>query len=234
MGKNILVSGGRDKLIKVWDLSCEKQNFLYDLRGHMNSIDSLDRFPNNVNRLVSSSLDATLMVWDLARKKYTHILQGHSCMVTCVKVVSDELLASGSLDKTIKIWNIAGKKGVCLRTITGHIWPVLSLEWRSNESNGENGGFLLSGSSDNTIRMWSIESGECVKVLSGHTDDVFCLKLINTTNNNTNTSTSSDRHLVSGSFDGCLRVWNLRTGLCIRTIKTNTPIYKLVFSSFLF
>jgi WD40 repeat protein len=100
------------------------------------------------------------------------------------------------------------------------------LEWWSNE----NGGFLLSGSSDNTIRMWSIESGECVKVLSGHTDDVFCLKLINTNN----TPTSSDRHLVSGSFDGCLRVWNLHTGLCIRTIKTNTPIYKLVFSSFLF
>lgn len=226
-----MASGGRDKLIKVWDLSKNgsrgrtgttgEENFLYDLRGHMNSIDCLDQFTSG-NHIVSASLDATLMIWDLSKRKYTHILQGHTCMVTCVKVLSDQLLASGSLDKTIKIWKIdleitSKNKNVCLRTLMGHAWPILSLEF--SKANG----LLFSGSSDNTIRMWDIGSGQCVKILSGHEDDVFCLKLISNTG-----------QVISSSFDGCVKVWDLNTGECKRTLKTHIPVYKFVFSSFVF
>jgi dynein assembly factor with WDR repeat domains 1 len=32
---------------------------------------------------------------------------------------------------------------------------------------------LLTASSDKTARLWDVESGKCIKVLEGHTDEVF-------------------------------------------------------------
>ena len=53
---------------------------------------------------------------------------------------------------------------------------------------------LFSCSYDQTIRRWN-EKGECISVLTGHTDWVYCLEVWN-------------EFLCSGSWDRTIRVWN--------------------------
>ena len=34
------------------------------------------------------------------------------------------------------------------------------------------GRFVVSGSGDKTVRIWDVDTGECVKILKGHTSEV--------------------------------------------------------------
>jgi WD40 repeat protein len=57
------------------------------------------------------------------------------------------------------------------------------------------------------VRLWDIASGECVKVLSGHSDAIWDVEL------------SSDGGLVaSGAIDGTVRLWDANSGDCLQVL----------------
>ena len=37
---------------------------------------------------------------------------------------------------------------------------------------------LISGSKDKTIKVWCLLRGECLETLVGHTDEIWCLKVL--------------------------------------------------------
>jgi WD40 repeat protein len=57
-------------------------------------------------------------------------------------------------------------------------------------------------SDDINIRIWNPDSGECVSVLKGHEQGVFCLVSL------------GERQLASGSLDHSIRIWDLVSGTC--------------------
>lgn len=54
------------------------------------------------------------------------------------------------------------------RTFSGHLSSVLTLRYVGEYQ-------LASGSSDYTVKIWDISTGEVLKTLSGHMNDVLCL-----------------------------------------------------------
>ncbi|MDB6122972.1 MAG: WD-repeat protein [Pedosphaera sp.] len=65
---------------------------------------------------------------------------------------------------------------------------------------------VLSGSHDRTLRLWETETGRCLRVFKGHTDEVWSI------------SWSADQRRVLSCDDTTLRVWNMETGRCLRII----------------
>lgn len=57
----------------------------------------------------------------------------------------------------------------CLRTLVGHSGGV----WSSQMV----GDLVISGSTDRTLRVWNAKTGQCLKVLAGHTSTVRCMHL---------------------------------------------------------
>ncbi len=58
------------------------------------------------NKIVSSSRDNTINIWDLDTPNNIKTLLGHTFTVASVCFSSDnKIIVSGSWDKTIKIWN---------------------------------------------------------------------------------------------------------------------------------
>ncbi len=66
----------------------------------------------------------------------------------------------------------------------------------------------VSGGSDNTLRVWDLESGQCLRILEGHSQGVNSVSV-----------TPDGRRAVSGSWDKTLRVWDLESGQCLRTLE---------------
>lgn len=123
------------------------------LTNHTAPITSLD-FSEPYGTLVSSSLDDTVRVWDLATGSEAGRLRGHRDTVKCLQV-EDELCITGSADATIRLWDLRrvedyetrlsmrqsqeveegkdfgsddGKEfNPCLRTLEGHSKAVTSL-----------------------------------------------------------------------------------------------------------
>jgi WD40 repeat protein len=101
----------------------------------------------------------------------------------------------------------------CLRTLDGHTDYVQAVALTSDGRRAVSGSHL-------TLSVWDVETGRCLRTLEGHTDSVHGVAM-----------TPDGRRAVSGSFY-CLRrqsepleplrVWDLETGRCLRTLEGHT------------
>lgn len=85
-------------------------------------------------------------------------------------------LAVAGDDAKIRVWQVP--EGGLKETLTepkvllqGHTEKIYSIKFHPLAS-----GLLVSSSYDLTVRLWNMESGEQVKVLTGHQDQVFCME----------------------------------------------------------
>ncbi|CAO3651780.1 unnamed protein product [Mucor hiemalis] len=186
--ERILLSGGCDRDVRVWDLNRGKLRYV--LRGHTSTVRCLKIRDKRI--AVTGSRDTTLRVWDIKRGVLLHVLLGHQASVRCVDIHGD-IAVSGSYDSTARIWDL--KTGQCKHVLIGHVSQIYTIV--------TDGTIIATGSMDAHIRIWSVETGECLATLHGHTSLVGQLQLSNST-------------LVSGGADGCLRVWDMDTFECIQ------------------
>jgi predicted NACHT family NTPase len=66
---------------------------------------------------------------------------------------------------------------------------------------------IVSGSYDKSVRVWDAHSGECLRVLTGHSSPVMSVAL-----------SADGRRIVSGSYDKSVRVWDAHSGECLRVL----------------
>src|SRR5262249_40213077 len=102
----------------LWNLgNSELQSFRH---GH--TIASVSFFPDN-KRLVTSSDDPVIRVWDIVTGQQVMALPGHSAVVWSVAASPDgQTLASASADRSVKIWNsLTGQELATLRGHTGEV-----------------------------------------------------------------------------------------------------------------
>jgi WD40 repeat protein len=210
-----VVSGGDDKTVRVWDLeACESPNII---EGHVDTVESIIISANG-GLGVSGSWDRTLRVWDLKTGKCLKLLEGHMDVVVSLAISADgRRAASGSTDNTLRIWDLQTSE--CLKVLNVKMsldaLVVLSANGRRLVSvhdetelhwNFETGEFNPQGG--HILRVWDLKTGECFKLLEGHTNAVVSLAL-----------SADGRRVVSGSRDKTLRVWCLETGECLKVLK---------------
>lgn len=181
--QDILVSGGCDRDVRVWDLSTGMA--VHMLRGHTSTVRCLKMSGTNI--AISGSRDTTLRIWDIKKGVCKHVLVGHQASVRCLEIHGD-LVVSGSYDTTARIWSIS--EGRCLRTLQGHFSQIYAVAF--------DGRRVATGSLDTSVRVWDPRDGRCLAQLQGHTSLVGQLQLRNDT-------------LVTGGSDGSVRVWSLQT-----------------------
>jgi WD40 repeat protein len=228
-----LVSGSGDHTLKIWDF--ETGTHLNTLKGHHDYIAGICIIPDGRHIISGSGKDPrdyeedeskefTIRIWDCRSGESIRQLDGHSKQICNVKVSPDgKYLFSGSKDSAIRMWD--WMTGKCIATFVGHQHGihdmVLSPEGRRILSGGGNQITHINwaddtpdsvkerfrNEKDHTIRIWDPETGQCLKVLNGHTGYISRLAL-----------SPDGRLVVSGSDDRTIRVWNVATGLCLQTL----------------
>lgn len=160
-GKHLL-SGGRDRLARLWDLQTNKQ--IHALRGHTDAVRAVAFAPNG-KLAVSGGDDRALRIWDLSTGEETGDLAGHTQAVTSVAWSRDgEHILSGSRDGTVRWWDWETRKKIFV--LEGHSGPVLSI------AIAPNGVTAISGGNDKTVRHWSLADGKEIFCYKGHENAV--------------------------------------------------------------
>lgn len=90
----------------------------------------------------------------------------HEHWVTASVALENRGFATGSMDKNIRLFDFQGQRTGLLK---GHEGGVISLAVSYDKK------LLLSGSWDSTARVWSLETQQCLHVLSGHENGVCVL-----------------------------------------------------------
>lgn len=105
----MIVSGGDDYKIKVWDYKLRR--CLFTLLGHLDYIRTVQFHPNasQFPWILSASDDQTLRLWDFHKRTCLSVLTGHNHYVMCASFhPSDDLIVSASLDQTVRVWDTTG------------------------------------------------------------------------------------------------------------------------------
>ena len=119
--------------------------------------------------------------------------------------------------------------GSCFQQLRGHNGRACALARVSDEK-------LASGGVDKTIKLWHAAEGQCYKTLRGHKGAVSTLLALNDGSSSAGSTLASGaaEHnpvpdlLLSGSHDGEIRGWDLRSGTCVDSLyppthKTTRP-----------
>ena len=175
-GKKI-VSGSRDKTLKIWSNSGRE---IATLQGHTAPVYSVAIDPRN-NQIVSASADKTLKIWD---SNGTEIitLKGHTNRVWDVAFLPNGNVASASWDKTIRLWQ---PNNNLVQTLSGHQDVAIALDYSNS--------LIASASDDRTVKLWNT-TGTLLKTFREHTAEVYDVAI-------------HDRIIASVGADRSLKIW---------------------------
>ena len=160
----------------------------------------------------------------------------------CIVVLPNSCVVSGSQDCTLKLWDASS--GACLRTLTGHTGYARRrrpVERRIDRSSTPRGaqvrslaalpiGRVVSGSDDGSLKVWNVSSGECLRTMSGHLRAARLRRPVERRIDRSSTPRRAqvrcvaglpNGDVVSGSWDGTLKVWDASSGACLRTLGDN-------------
>jgi len=242
--QDIVVTGGVDDVVKVWDYKDGSLSLRHTLTSHSLGVVSVCLSPDS-RRLASSSLDSAIILWDTARgEKVGSIDSGGPTDTWTVAFSPDSKhVASGSNSGVITLYSAdTGAKEGTLDT-KGKF--TLSLAYSPN------GKWLASGAVDGIIVLFEMSEGarKLVQTLEGHAmpirslsfspdsqrlvtgsddghikvyDCLATFSLLCTLSGHTSwvlcVSWSHDsQHFASGSSDSTVKVWELSTKQCVHT-----------------
>ncbi len=198
--KNLLASGGDDKLLILWDVATEKPVFKSDEQNmSLNAVafSNTDRAVGTVNQ----AGDLMVFALDAAGKNPKLALsigvadRGTTAAIAFTRDGAGIFTAGG--DNKIKL--TAGPDGMpgfgaasMVRKFEGHTKSVNSIAL------SKDGNTLVSGSEDQTIIVWDANTGKLERVLQGHLQGVVSVAI-----------RPDGAQLASGCQDGSIRLWPL-------------------------
>lgn len=244
-----LVSGSRDKTLRIWDLdTCRLVRA--PLRAHSGSVLCLqfDADPEE-DLIVSGSSDATVVLWKFSTGQVIQRLRkAHRESVLNVRF-DKRVLVTCSKDKTIKIFNrkplMAGELGY--PDTSGAVNPVPTYLSNYGYNPSPNAGLpvkppysmigcleghgaavnavqihgneVVSASGDRTVKVWDWPEQTCIRTLIGHSKGIACVQY-------------DGRRIVSGSSDNEVKVFDKESGLEVASLRAHTNLVRTVQAGF--
>ncbi|KAL4241703.1 F-box-like/WD repeat-containing protein Ebi-like protein [Abortiporus biennis] len=215
----ILSAGSYDRTLRV----CSSSSQLYFSSLQHKGAIFATQFSKSGKWLLSGSLDGTVCLWDVPRKKLFKQFHCHDDCCLDVDWITDEIFASCGADQNIQIRRI--DSDTPLKTVKAHSGEVNQIKCNPSHTR------LASCSDDQTARIWIMEDlmgrgdpEKSVKVLRGHTGQVssiiWCPK----------TAIGANEICATSSYDGTVRLWDAVTGQCTLHLSDYTcPVFALSF-----
>ncbi|OCF40081.1 mitochondrial division protein 1 [Kwoniella heveanensis CBS 569] len=243
----MLVTAGQDDIVKVWDL-CDGEE-IGELRGHTGSVKALQV---EDTLCLTGGSDGAVRLWDLRMvEDYEERLKSQLeelARQDPLERIAGQRAAEEDLKERDEFDWDEGPSGIteasiidpsggspCVRTLEGHSKSVTALYYED--------GCLVTGSSDKTIRQWDVATGQCVLTM----DILWAISNPPAAPAPEPSSQAPPRlrhrsadfvggvqfwgyALASGSGDGGVRMWDMRTGQAHRTLIGHTaPVTCLQF-----
>ena len=223
-----LITVGNDRRVLSW--STDTYNLPTLIATHPEAVIEIAFNPEGT-RLATVGFETALRIYDT---RSTQLLQKLECECNDNHAVAFSLdgqfIAAGGRSGTIRVWQV--ESGNLSAEFRAHRNRIRSIEFGGNGhilSCAEDqkirltdpmnparainsirqparlfdtkliaNNLVASGSADNHIHIWRIDDSSLVGSLKGHTGTVCCLD-------------ANETHLVSGSYDTQVRVWDLQT-----------------------
>jgi WD40 repeat protein len=206
-----LAVGSDSTMVKVYDVATG--DTVGTFYGHSDRVWSV-AFSADGNKLASGSHDKTLKIWDVFSGKCLQTLQGQINRVWSIAFSADgQTLASGSEDRHVRIWSLNSYE--CIHSFQEQGSWIWSVAFSPDSKT------LATGSDDKLVKLWDVNQGKLVKVCP----DTPAFKQIPGHSNLRHTNwvvsvafSAKGDLLASGSEDTTVKIWDVNTGNCLKTL----------------
>lgn len=186
---SILVSGGRDATIKVWNL--QTGTLINTLIGHEFYVSSI---ASTESIIVSGFWDKTVRVWDLNSGKLLKTFETNS-NVKSVRLTNDKKkIISASFFGKIQVWNI--ESGINTDTINIENTKIYFADIDSFQDK-----VVCACGYPNSVSVYNFKDKSLIRKLLGHTKPVNHIEI-----------SPNEEYILSSSLDNTVRQWNFKTG----------------------
>ncbi|MCI4385557.1 hypothetical protein PGIGA_G00051840 [Pangasianodon gigas] len=131
-----------------------------------------------------------------------HVFEAHDGEVNAVRFSpGSRQLATGGMDRRVKLWEVMGGRCEYKGALMGSNAGITSIEFDST------GSYLLAASNDFASRIWTVDDYRLRHTLTGHSGKVLSARFL-----------LDNARIVSGSYDRTLKLWDLRSKVCMKTV----------------
>ncbi|KAM8769716.1 autophagy-related protein 16-1 isoform 3-T3 [Acanthopagrus schlegelii] len=187
-----------DSISNIFGVSeCVQPGLVPQLYSRRRTANSFSTSPENTE--APSGVCAEVRVPSTA----LHVFEAHDGEVNAVRFSpGSRLLATGGMDRRVKLWEVVAE-GRCepKGALTGSNAGITSIDFDSA------GSYLLAASNDFASRIWTVDDYRLRHTLTGHSGKVLSARFL-----------LDNARIVSGSYDRTLKLWDLRSKVCMKTV----------------
>ena len=202
----MLASGSNDQTVRLWNIKTGQ--CLSVLSGHRDRVFFTCFHPDG-KTLVTGGEDQTVRLWDIQTGYCVKVMEVPINWILAIALSPDgQTLVTGSDHTTVKFWDL--DEGKCIKTLPDYHSKVWSVVYSPDGQN------LVTGSEDTTVKIWDVATGKCLQTLHENS------------NSPQGNQAASHIWLVAMNPDGqsllsinenqTMRLWDLTTGQCLRTV----------------
>ncbi|KPM38244.1 hypothetical protein AK830_g8302 [Neonectria ditissima] len=237
-----IITGSRDKTIRVWDMSTLECRLVIGPPEVINEAGMLvDEDGMPVHYAAGSDNERTVASMPTLVSFPTH----HKASILCLQY-DDEILVTGSSDSSCIVYDVrAGYRPI--RRLRHHTSPVLDLAFDEKHIvtcskdtticvwDRETGALLrqlrghggpvnavqmrantiVSCSGDFRVKLWNIDTGKNIREFAGHTKGLACSQF-----------SEDGRYIASAGNDKVIRIWDANTGECLREMRAHENLVR--------
>lgn len=199
-----LVSGGQDNVLKVWDLTLNREQSV--LRGHASHVRDCVFSPNG-NSLLSAGRDQQIKLWQPDSYGEAVVLGGQKAdAVLAARFSRDgKQIVTANRDRTATLWDATQQTQLQLFA-EGHDFLASSSVFFAD------GARLATGAGDGTVRIWDVATGTEILQLDG-------------TGRTATLAVSPDgRWIATGNNGNEVIVWDAQTGAQVAILEGHEAV----------
>jgi len=225
-----IVSASKDTTLRQWDIYSAATIHIFT--GHRQTVNGCAITPDGRYLLSVSGghlgmkmydreSDNSFRLWNLETKICEHIFDFpekiYSRIDACAVSYDGKLAVTGDSDNNLRLWDLDSKQ--CIYTVRSWKGSVHACAFVGNR-------YVLSATADSAVQLWDFAENQrssfqepLIEYL-GHSDDVTgCTAFARERPEGEQKSTG---YILSSSEDNTLRLWDILTGACIRTLYGHT------------
>ena len=185
-----LVSGGRDKVVKLWDM--QNGRLVRNFENQSSEVNAVT-VSSDGSQVAVSGADSTIRLWDTQAGNLLQSIKGHTGSVNSVffSPLGSTLLSGGD-DGILKAWD--ARTGKLLKTLGQHSGKVVAVAFSPD------GRKVASAGADKVVKIWDYEGATLLSTLRGHSKDIRAVVF------------SPDARFVASAGEEGIKLWDILSG----------------------
>lgn len=206
-----VVTASADTTARIWDTKSGQT--LLILSGHTGEVSDAVFSPDG-KFVLTASHDHTARLWDAGTGQELRRFEGHTDSVGKAVFSPDgKYVVTTSFDLTARTWDVKTGKTIA-------IYPAQNSARLGRLTFSPDGKTVAAGANDGTIHIWDPFSGKGLRIIKGHTDEVYGVAF-----------SPDGELLVTCGHDETVRLWDVASGREVRRFIGHTgPTYGAAFS----